>query len=179
MDGASSVTSSTEEATHTHRSATGWAMSSARKVLLLALLATVAVRCSTWARDVGNIYTVNCANCHGADGRGNTVLGRTLNLHDLRSPEVRRLKEDELLAIVSRGADRGRMPGFEKKLGIETVRTLVAYVRNIENQPIPVPQIKKATSSEASSKNGDVKSVYSAKCSHCHRSGKYCLRQSS
>jgi len=81
---------------------------------------------------------------------------------------VRRLKEDELLAIVSKGADRGRMPGFEKKLGIATVRTLVAYVRNIENQPIPVPQIKKATGSQASSDNGDVKSVYSAKCSHCH-----------
>ena len=118
-------------------------MSSARKVLLLALLATVAVRCSTWAQDVGNIYTVNCANCHGADGRGNTVLGRTLKLHDLRSPEVRRLKEDELLAIVSKGADRGRMPGFEKKLGIATVRTLVAYVRNMKTSPYPFHRSRK------------------------------------
>ena len=158
-------------------------MSSARKVLLLALLATVAVRCSTWAQDVGNIYTVNCANCHGADGRGNTVLGRTLKLHDLRSPEVRRLKEDELLAIVSKGAQivaecpevgicftqvattccvvrrnwirattRCRhslsqadtpLPGFEKKLGIATVRTLVAYVRNMKTSPYPFHRSRK------------------------------------
>src|SRR5438128_2535245 len=146
--GASSVTSGTEEATH--RSATGWAMSSARKVLLLALLATVAVRCSTWAQDVGNIYTVNCANCHGADGRGNTVLGRTLKLHDFRSPEVRRLKEDELLAIVSKGADRGRMPGFRKKLGPEMVTQFASYVRGLAGNP-PIDVTKKLSSTESAS----------------------------
>ncbi len=143
-------------------------MSSARKVLLLAFLATVAVSCSTWAQDVGNIYAVNCANCHGADGRGNTALGRAMKLRDLRSPEVRRLSEGELLVIVSKGADRGRMPGFEKKLGLEAMHKLAAYVRDIVLQPVPTPQVRKTTDSEASSDNGDVKSVYSAKCSHCH-----------
>ncbi len=143
-------------------------MSSARRVLLPAFLATVAVSCSTWAQDVGNLYAVNCANCHGADGRGNTALGRAMKLRDLRSPEVRRLSEGELLGIVSKGADRGRMPGFEKKLGAEAVRKLAAYVRDIDLRPVPVPQIRKTAGSETSSDNGDVKSVYSAKCSHCH-----------
>jgi len=162
--GASSVIGGTEEAAHP--SATGWTMSGARKVLLPALLATVAVSCNTRAQEVGNIYTVNCAHCHGVDGRGNTVLGRALKLRDLRSPEVRKLSEDELLAIVSKGADRGRMPGFEKKLGTETVHELASYVREIEVQP--VPQIKKPPNSEPNSEPENVKSVYSAKCSHCH-----------
>jgi mono/diheme cytochrome c family protein len=137
-------------------------------MLLLALLATFAVSCNTWAQDVGNIYAVNCANCHGADGRGNTVLGRTLELRDLRSPEVQRLSEHELLVILSKGAGRGRMPGFQKKLGAETVHQLATYVRDIEDQPVPVPQINKTGNSKTDSSNGDVKHVYSAKCSHCH-----------
>jgi DNA uptake protein ComE-like DNA-binding protein/mono/diheme cytochrome c family protein len=91
-----------------------------------------------------------------------------MKIRDLRSHEVRRLSEDELLVILSKGADRGRMPGFQKKIVAETLRQLATYVKDIDLQPVPIPQTKRPANLEASSDHGDVKSVYSAKCSHCH-----------
>jgi mono/diheme cytochrome c family protein len=143
-------------------------MGDVKRVIRLALCTAVALTWTTWAQDIGSTYAANCAHCHGADGRGNTVLGRAMKIRDLRSPEVRRLSEDELLVILSKGGDGGRMPGFQKKLGADTVRQLATYVRDIELQPVPIPETKRTSSLEASSDNGDVKSVYSAKCYHCH-----------
>jgi competence protein ComEA len=142
-------------------------MGNVSRVIRLALCAAVALTCTTWAQDIGSTYIANCANCHGADGRGNTVLGRAMKLRDLHSLEVQRLSEDGLLVILNKGAARGRMPGFQKKLGAETVRQLATYVRDIEHQPIPVPLTKKTINSKSFS-GGGVKDVYSAKCSHCH-----------
>jgi mono/diheme cytochrome c family protein/DNA uptake protein ComE-like DNA-binding protein len=143
-------------------------MGSVKRTIRFVLCAVVALTCTTWAQDIGSTYVANCANCHGADGRGNTVLGRAMKIRDLRSPEVQRLSESELLVILSKGTDRGRMPGFQKKLGAETLRQLATYVRDIELQPVLIPPTKRTVHLEASSDHGDVKSVYSAKCSHCH-----------
>lgn len=139
-----------------------------RKIIWLVFSAIVAVSSTAWAQDVGSTYAANCANCHGLDGRGNTVLGRALKLRDLRSPEVQRLSEVDLLAIISKGADRGRMPGFEKKLGAGAVRELADYVREIETQTVPLAPIKTTAQSKTSYEPADVESVYLAKCSHCH-----------
>jgi competence protein ComEA len=136
-------------------------------IIRFALCTVVALNCTTQSQDIGGTYAANCANCHGADGRGNTPLGRAMKLRDLRSPEIQKLSEDELSVILSKGADRGRMPGFQKKLGSETLRQLATYVRDIEHQAVPVPLTKKTGSSRIFS-NGDVRDVYSAKCSHCH-----------
>ena len=115
-------------------------MGNVRRVIRLVLCTAVALTCTTWAQDIGSTYAANCAHCHGADGRGNTVLGRAMKIRDLRSPEVRRLSEDELLVILSKGGDGGRMPGFQKKLGAETVRQLATYVRDIDLRPVPILQ---------------------------------------
>src|SRR6266568_2402377 len=143
-------------------------MGDLKRLSRLAPCIAVALTCTTWAQDIGSTYAANCAHCHGADGRGNTVLGRAMKIRDLRSPEVRVLPEDDLLVILSKGGDGGRMPGFHKKLGADTVRQLATYVRDIELQPVPIPQTRRTSGLEASSANGDVKSVYSVKCSHCH-----------
>ncbi len=143
-------------------------MSRFGKAIWLSVWATIAVSYSTWAQDIRGTYAANCAHCHGVDGRGNTALGRALKLRDLHSPEVQRLSDDELLAILSKGTDRGRMPGFQKKLGADTVRALAGYVREIETEPVPVVPAKQTTRSTTSFDPGDVKSLYSVKCSHCH-----------
>jgi competence protein ComEA len=136
-------------------------------IIWFALCTVVALNCTTHSQDIGSTYAAICANCHGADGRGHTPLGRAMKLRDLRSPEIQRLSENELSVILSKGADRGRMPGFQKKLGSETLRQLATYVRDIGHQAVPVPLAKKTGNSRIFS-NGDVRDVYSAKCSHCH-----------
>jgi mono/diheme cytochrome c family protein/DNA uptake protein ComE-like DNA-binding protein len=142
-------------------------MGSVNRVIWLTLCTVVALSCSARSEDIGSTYAANCANCHGADGRGNTPLGRAMKLRDLRAPEIQRLSEDELSVILAKGADRGRMPGFQKKLGFEMLRQLATYVQDIEHQAVPVQLTKKTGNSRIFS-SGDVKDVYSAKCSHCH-----------
>src|SRR5438876_10225108 len=100
------------------------------RVILLALCTLVALSCSAQPQDIGGIYAANCANCHGTDGRGSTALGRAMKIRDLRSSEVQALSEQDLLVILSKGTGRGRMPGFQKKLGLETLRQLAIYVRD-------------------------------------------------
>jgi mono/diheme cytochrome c family protein len=60
------------------------------------------------------------------------------------------------------------MPGFQKKLGSDAIRELAAYVRTIDTRtPVSAPS-KQPKASGRDFDPRDVKSVYSAKCSHCH-----------
>lgn len=130
----------------------------------LTLLLAGCLSCSAgWAQNISKIYADNCANCHGADGSGNTVLGRVLKLRDLRSGEVQRLSPRELIEILSKGAGRGKMPAFEKKLGAETISNLANYLREIDVHP----------ATALPSRNTNVESagpgtIYAARCAHCH-----------
>ena len=144
-------------------------MSGLRKIWLWFWMIAVATY-GGWAQDISSTYAQYCAHCHGADGRGDTVLGRALKLRDLRSPDVHKLSDDQLVAILGKGTDGGKMPGFQKKLGASTVRELAGYVRAIETEPLPVVR-QRTTHPQASFDPGNVRSAYAVKCSHCHGLG--------
>jgi competence protein ComEA len=136
-----------------------------KKIFASVILIVIACSASS-AQDVSSTYAARCANCHGADGSGNTALGRALKLHDLRSPDVKKVSQLELATIIAKGMDRGRMPGFEKKLGTDMVVQLAAYVQSIDSQAA-VPQLNNAKT-ELGSKSSDAQGAYAAKCAHCH-----------
>jgi mono/diheme cytochrome c family protein len=70
-----------------------------------------------------------CATCHGADGRGNTPVGKSLKARDLGSEEVQKQPDDELAATITNG--RGKMPGFKSTLSNDQVKQLVTYIRSL------------------------------------------------
>jgi len=74
-------------------------------------------------------FKAKCAACHGPDGSGKTPMGQKFNLRDLRSPEVQKQSDAQLTGIVGKGKDK--MPGYEKGLGADQVKLLVAYVREL------------------------------------------------
>ncbi|MFY9611530.1 MAG: cytochrome c [Blastocatellia bacterium] len=80
--------------------------------------------------DAAATYKAKCATCHGADGSGQTPAGKGLKCRDLRSAEVQGQSDAQLLAIVTKG--KSKMPGFEKTLGADTCKALVAYVRSLK-----------------------------------------------
>jgi mono/diheme cytochrome c family protein len=80
--------------------------------------------------DAAATYKAKCASCHGADGSGKTATGKRLKLRDLGSPDVQKLTDDQLLAIISKG--KGKMPGYQKSLGADTCKALVAYMRQLK-----------------------------------------------
>jgi mono/diheme cytochrome c family protein len=80
--------------------------------------------------DGGETFKAKCAACHGADGAGATAVGKAMKLRDLGSGDVQSQTDDQLYEIVANG--KGKMPGYEKSLGAEKCKELVAYIRTFK-----------------------------------------------
>ena len=70
--------------------------------------------------------------CHGADGSGRTELGKKFEIPDLRSDEVQKLTDEELLKIIAEG--NGAMPSFDKKLSREGIQQVVLHLRKLAKE---------------------------------------------
>lgn len=75
-----------------------------------------------------NTFESTCGTCHGTDGAG-TPLGKTLQAADLRSPEVQKKPDAELIQSVTNG--KGNMPPFKGKMTDEQISDLIGYVRTL------------------------------------------------
>jgi mono/diheme cytochrome c family protein len=100
-------------------------------LLTAIVIVAVAVTGSTLlaAQDGPTLYKTKCAMCHGADGKGETPMGKKLNVRDLGSPEVQKQTDAELTTIISKG--KGKMPPFEGKLTAEQIGQVVAQIREL------------------------------------------------
>lgn len=81
------------------------------------------------AADVVATYKAKCASCHAADGSGATAAGKSLKVRDLRSADVQKQSDAELYALIAKG--KAKMPGYEKILGADKCKELVAYTRRL------------------------------------------------
>lgn len=95
--------------------------------LLFAWHSSAASAAAPTAQDV---YLDKCSVCHGQDGSGNTAKGRKLKVKNVRSPEVQKLSEAEMIDIVAKGKGKD-MDGFGKELGDDMVKQLVTYYRSL------------------------------------------------
>jgi mono/diheme cytochrome c family protein len=75
------------------------------------------------------VFKAKCAPCHGADGSGNTAMGKKLNVRDMRSAEVQSKSDAQLYSLIAKG--KGKMPGYEKSLSQQQIQQLVAYIRQL------------------------------------------------
>ena len=59
-------------------------------------------------------FADHCATCHGNDGAGNTVMGRSLypRAPDMRAPRTQRLTDGELFYFIEHGVRLTGMPGW-------------------------------------------------------------------
>ena len=79
-----------------------------------------------------DIFRNKCTICHGADGSGRTELGKKFEIPDLRSDEVQKLTDEELLKIIAEG--NGAMPSFDKKLSREGIQQVVLHLRKLAKE---------------------------------------------
>jgi mono/diheme cytochrome c family protein len=80
--------------------------------------------------DTQQVYLDKCAVCHAKDGSGNTAKGKKVKAKDLRSAEVQKMSDAELLDAVAKGKGKD-MDGFQKELGADVVKQLVTYCRSL------------------------------------------------
>jgi cytochrome c6 len=81
------------------------------------------------AQNAESTYKSKCAMCHGADGKGQTPAGKAMGAHDFASPEVQKMTEEELAAIISKG--KGKMPAYGSRLKESEIKDLAAYVHQL------------------------------------------------
>ena len=107
-------------------------MASMKTVVRLSLLAAVVAAvalCGTAlaADDAAATYKAKCAMCHGADGKGDTPVGKKMGIHDFASPEVQKMSDDELITAITKG--KNKMPAYENKLSAAQIKDVVTYIR--------------------------------------------------
>ena len=98
-----------------------------KKTLLLVLVLAIALPVAVFA-DGAAIYKTKCTACHGADGSGQTPVGKSLKLKDLRSPEIQKLTDAEITKSLTDG--KGKMPA--SKLSADDIKAVIGYVRSLK-----------------------------------------------
>jgi mono/diheme cytochrome c family protein len=75
-------------------------------------------------------YKAKCAMCHGADGTGNTPIGKSMKLRSLKSPEDVKATDAELFKQTKDGV--GKMQGYAGKLTDAQIQDVVTYIRTLQ-----------------------------------------------
>jgi mono/diheme cytochrome c family protein len=81
-------------------------------------------------------WSNNCAQCHGASGKGDTKMGKMLNAMDLTDPKKQASFTDAQAATAIRDGvkqnGKTTMKAFGGKLSDDEIKALVAYVRTLK-----------------------------------------------
>jgi mono/diheme cytochrome c family protein len=99
--------------------------------VLLALLAVAFLFAAPLrADDAASLFKAKCAVCHGADGSGNTAMGKQMQSPDLRSEEVQKQTDAQLIDATTNGKGK-KMPAYKGKLTDDQIKGLVGYIRDL------------------------------------------------
>ena len=97
------------------------------KTVMGSLLLAVALPMAAFA-DGAATFKTKCAPCHGADGSGQTPVGKNLKVRDLRSAEVQKLTDAEITKVLTDG--KGKMPA--SKLAPADIKAVVGFIRTLK-----------------------------------------------
>lgn len=75
-------------------------------------------------------YKAKCAMCHGADGTGNTPMGKNMKLRSFKSAEDMKTTDAELFKQTKDGV--GKMQGYAGKLTDAQINDVVTYIRTLQ-----------------------------------------------
>ena len=88
------------------------------------------------AGDAREIWDKQCAKCHGADGKGDTKMGKKLNLKDFSDAKVQaEMKDEEMLKAIKEGIkDKQDVVRMKPAEGVsdEEAKALVQHVREMK-----------------------------------------------
>ena len=101
-----------------------------RLVLAIAILATMLAPLAAFAADGAAVYKAKCASCHGADGKGETSIGKSMKLKSLAAADVQKTSDADLTKVISDG--KGKMPAYKAKLSADEIKALVAFIRSLK-----------------------------------------------
>ncbi len=108
-------------------------MKSLTRIYVAILLVTTA---SLQAADVKTNWEKQCLKCHGADGKGQTKMGRQSGVKDYTDPKVQEeMKDDKAMTIMKEGIvenGKKKMDPYKDKLTDEEMKALIAHMRSFK-----------------------------------------------
>lgn len=105
------------------------------KLLLIAALSLGLSALSASASGAADTWHKTCAKCHGADGKGETKMGKKLEIKDFTDAKYQgSLTDEAMFKAIKQGVhdgERTRMKAYDD-LSDSDIKALVAYVRGLK-----------------------------------------------
>jgi mono/diheme cytochrome c family protein len=102
-------------------------------ITIVSIIAACLLAGVSRAADVKENWEKNCQKCHGADGKGNTKMGRQSGVKDYTDPKVQEeMKDDSAIKTIKEGiVEKGKkkMDPYGEKFTDEEIKDLIAYMR--------------------------------------------------
>jgi mono/diheme cytochrome c family protein len=74
------------------------------------------------------IFDAKCKSCHGADGKGETTIGKKVNIPSLSGTA---LSKSKIVSITETGVADTKMKGFKDKLSADEIDAVATYVKKL------------------------------------------------
>ena len=106
-----------------------------KKLIVIVVAAVAATIVSASAADVKETWDKNCAKCHGPDGKGDTKMGKKLDIKDLTDGKVQTsLKDEDMFKAIKEGVKDGEKTKMKAAEGLsdDEIKGMVKYVRALK-----------------------------------------------
>ncbi len=107
-----------------------------KKILTLSIALLAGMALTVGAADAKALYEKDCAKCHGADGKGETKMGKKMGAKDYTDAKVQSEMKDEAAfkAIKDGLKDKEGKVLMKPAEGLsdDEVKSLVAYMRTFK-----------------------------------------------
>ena len=105
--------------------------------ITLAGLAMLFASLVTQAAPASENWENLCSKCHGADGKGETKIGKKLKLRDYTNAAVQaKMTDEEITKAIADGVTDGgkeKMKAFGADLSKDEVKDLVSHIRKFKS----------------------------------------------
>ena len=107
-----------------------------KKLLIFSVTLMALGALSAYAADAKAIWDKDCAKCHSPDGKGDTKMGKKLEVKDYTDAKVQSsMKDEDMVKAIKEGVKSGdttKMKGFGDTLSDDDVKALVGYIRSFK-----------------------------------------------
>jgi mono/diheme cytochrome c family protein len=109
-----------------------------KKIIVIAIaLVTATLTYGEVDAKVKALYKKECSRCHGAEGKGETKMGKKLGAKDYSDPEVQaKLKDEQAFKVVREGLteDGKNKMKANSEMKDQEIKDLVAYMRTFKKK---------------------------------------------
>ena len=107
-----------------------------KKLIVISVALLVVGAGSVRAADAKETWEKSCKLCHGADGKGETKMGKRNGAKDYTDAKVQdAMKDDAMTKAIKEGVKDGEKPkmkAFGDVLSDDEIKALVKYVRDFK-----------------------------------------------